>query len=423
MITEGELRTVLREAVDDPAADAYTLGLSDRALLAAQGREQRRWKRYVPGVAVATAFVVAGTFGVLALGGGIGGSGTRVTASNVPEMGLNPVSHSVLLDFEVECFGNGGPRMAMDWMWDPDAQQYRAVDSNVYTALTPSPDGKRALVVQGVDTRLWGVADYADAVAGKVTYHAKNEEDGSIGLRWTNDGKELTTRLGWGGPGPTKETTVILANKTADFYDPDTGAKRSVPIPQAVLDGMSSGKWQAEQWQGDYDSVLFPMVNTAGDGMQWLDRQGKVVRTLALQHGMIASQTPDNHVMTWLSPDGRYLAESNGAAIATYDLKDQGRKLGETTFAGGGSILSSGADLWSAGDEIILTFDPAMKDVGKPGFKEAKTGHSPLYRVLSADLKVIEETRFVLPADKRGYCASWPVTWAPKTQFPGAFVP
>lgn len=420
MITEEGLREMLLAAVDDPAAEAYTLGLSDRALLAARGRGQRRWLRYAPGVAVGTAFAVAGTFGVLALAGGSGSGGGRVTASNVPKMAANPVANSVLLDFEVECFGNGGPKLAMDWVWDPATQQYRAVDGSVYTALTPSPDGERALVVQGVDTRLWGVADYADAVAGKVTYFSK-KDDVSIGLRWTDDGKALTTTLAWTN-GPNKDEKLVLANKTADFYDPDTGTKRSVPIPQAVLDGVRSGDWQAEQWQGDFDSVLFPMVSTSGDRMQWLDREGKVARTLALQDGLHASPPPNQYLGTWMSPDGRYLAESDGTVLATFDLKQGGRRVGSTSVAGGG-IFFREKDVWGADNEIILAVDPAMKDAGKPDFQQPKNGHSPVYRVFGPDLKLIEETKFVLPDDPQGYCASWPVTYAPKSQFPGAFTP
>lgn len=421
MITEDGLREVLQAAVDDPAADAYTLGLSDRALLAARGREQRRWVRYLPGVAVGTAFVVAGTFGVLALEGGVGGDGGRVTATNVPKMSANPVAGSVLLDFEVECFGNGGPTLAMDWMWDPATQQYRAADSSVYTALTPSPDGKRALVVQGVDTHLWGVADYADAVAGKVRYFAKHD-DVSIGLRWTDDGKELTTTLAWSS-GPNKDDALFVANKTADFYDPVTGSKRSVPIPQAVLDGVRSGNWVAEQWEGAYDSVLFPMVSTSGGRMQWLDRDGKVARTLTLQDGLHAAPAPNQYLGTWMSPDGRYLAESDGTVLATFDLQQGGRRLGSMSVVGGGIFFRANANIWGAENQIILSLDPALKDAGKPDFQQPKTGHSPVYRVFGPDLKLIEESKFVLPDDQRGYCASWPITWAPRSQFPGAFIP
>ena len=41
MVTEQELRDALADAVDDPAAETYTLGLSDRAL--AKTREDTRW--------------------------------------------------------------------------------------------------------------------------------------------------------------------------------------------------------------------------------------------------------------------------------------------------------------------------------------------------------------------------------------------
>jgi hypothetical protein len=316
----------------------------------------------------------------------------------------------------------------MDWAWDAATQQYRALDGSVYTAITPSPDGKRALVVQDVATRGWGVADYADAVAGRVTFFTKN--DGvAIGLRWTADGKELTTTPGWSN-GPKKEEKLVLANKTADFYDPDTGTKRSVPIPQAVLDGMNSGDWLLEQWEGDSDSVLFPMVSTSGETVQWLDREGKVVRTVTLRGGLPASPGPNPYLGAWVSPDGRYLAESDGTLLATFDLQRGGLRLGSITIAGNGIFSRQDADVWGAGNEIILTLDPAMKDAGKTGVGQSKsslaqpkTGHSPVYRVYGPDLKLIEETKFVLPDDPKGYCASWPITWAPKSQFPGAFTP
>ncbi|NUP50564.1 MAG: hypothetical protein HOW97_25120 [Catenulispora sp.] len=422
MITEDELRSVLRNAADDPAADAYTLGLSDRALADARGRGQRRWVRYAPGVAVGTAFVVAGTFGVLALGGGSGGSGgERVTSSNAPQTLANPESKSALLDFEVECVGGkSAPKMAMDWVWDPGSQQYRAVDSNVYTAFTPSPDGKRALVVQTAYPNLrWGVADWDDAVAGRMTY--QEIPDGLQGMRWSADGKEVAAALMW-ADSPGRDGKPDMKSKTLEFFNPATGGKWTVPVPQAVIDRVTSGQWTLQDWEGDHDSVLFPMVSASGDRMEWLDAGGKVTRTLTVQNGLAATTRSMNPMLkAEVSSDGRYLAEANDTTVATFDLQ-----------AGGRRIATSQPDLdptrsyylaWTGDNEITIAIDEVDKDAGKPGWKMSNTGHSPLYRVYGPDLKVIEESKFVLPADPKGYCASWPITWAPKSQFPGAFVP
>lgn len=429
MMTEQELRDVLVAAVDDPAAEAYTRGLSDRVLAQAGDRKARRWVRFAPAVAVGTAFVVAGVFGVSALGGDAGGGGKRVTVSSVPKMLANPAAGSALLDFEVECLGKGTPKLAMDWVWDPDSQQYRGVDASVYTSFTPSPDGKRVLVVQGIDTARWGVAGWADAVAMRVPFHDKND---GIGLRWTDDGSELTSTLQW-VTGPGKSITVVLGNKTADFYDPNTGAQRLVPIPRAVLDGLATGQWQLMQWQGNHDTVRFPMMSTTGDRIQWMDASGKVTRTATLQNGLPANSAVGAQFFgAYLSPDGRYLAVTDGTWLATYDLTDKGRRLAH--IPADGFEFRNGASIWTGDHEIILAGDPALQEVGHPGGPNTATGgsavsrvvgtdHSPVYRVLGPDLKVIEETRFVLPDDPEGRCSSWPISWAPKTQFSGAFVP
>jgi hypothetical protein len=78
---------------------------------------------------------------------------------------------------------------------------------------------------------------------------------------------------------------------------------------------------------------------------------------------------------------------------------------------------------WTGDHQITLAVDPALAGAGTPGRVPPKTGHSPVYRVYGPDLKLIEEAKFVLPADPKGYCSSWPITWAPKTRFPGAFAP
>ena len=421
MLTTDDLRDAMADAVDDPAAEAYTIGLSDRALADAGGqRAARRWMRPVPAIAVGTAFVVAGTFGVLALGGSGSGNGKRVTEMNAPGTVTDPKAQSALLDFEVECLDGRGPKMAMDWVWDPETQQYRAVDSSIYTSFTPSPDGKRALVIKGVDSEAWGVADWADAVAGRVALHPISDR---IGVRWTTDGKELTSVTTWDAKSQDPDAATLV-NKTADFYDPATASKRSVPIPQAVWDLIASRQWRPVQWQGGHDSIVFPMVSTAGDRVEWLNAQGHVIRTLTLKDGLPAGGGPGSpYLSIWFSPDGRYLAESNATLFATFDLNAGGRRIGQTRVDRDGIFIRVDSSPWSGDHDIVLTIDPATKDLGKPGAKESKTGHSPVYRVLSPELKVVEESKFVLPDDPLGYCASWPITWAPKTRFPGAFVP
>lgn len=436
MVTERELHDVLMAEADDPAAESYLLGLSDRALLAADGRGARKWKRYVPGVAVGTAFVVAGAFGVAALGSGSGsgggGSGGKTTALNAPTGASNGAAQGALVDFQVECFGGAGPKLAMDWVWDPTAQQYRAVEGGVSTAFTPSPDGKRALVVQGTyPNKRWAVADWNDAIAGRVTYHELADAVG--GVFWTADGKSVISAL-TRGMAPDKSGRTVLSNKTVDFYDPSTGAERSVPIPKEVLDRANGGQWLLQQWQADHDSPVFPLVNLSGDRVEWLDAGGKVVRTLTVQNGLSTDpRAVEPYLQVAVSPDGHYLAEYNGTNIATFDLQTGGRRIALSPAA-----MDPGRSYyygWTGDHQITLAVDPSLpassgsEPTGDPSASakksgsEAKPGHSPVYRVYGPDLKLIEETKFVLPADPKGYCATWPTTWAPKTQFPGAFTP
>ncbi|GAA1981068.1 hypothetical protein [Catenulispora subtropica] len=420
MVTEQELREVLTGAADDAAAETYMLGLSDRALAMAEGRGTRRWARYAPGVAVGTAFAVAGTFGVLALDGGSGGGGgggERVASLNAPTMATNPAAQSALVDFEVECLDKGAPKMAMDWVWDPETQQYHGVDGDVYTAFTPSPDGKRALVVQGMPAVRWAVAGWSDAVAGRLTFHDLGALSG--GVRWTTDGAEVTNGADW-ITGADATGKPVVMDDSVEFYDPSTGAARSVHLPAAVIDRITSGQWVLQQWQGDHDSVVFPMASVSGDRVEWLDTGGKVVRTVTVQNGLAATAPKGiPFLQTATSPDGRFLTEFNATVVATFDLRAGGRRIAQSSP----DVQRSYYLGWTGDHEITLAIDETGQDAGKPGSGVPKTRHDLVYRVLGPDLKVIEETKFPLPEDPQGHCASWPVTWAPKTQFPGAFVP
>jgi hypothetical protein len=177
-------------------------------------------------------------------------------------------------------------------------------------------------------------------------------------------------------------------------------------------------------------------VSTGGDRIQWLNAAGKVTRTATLQNGLPArsadSVYADPFFAAYLSPDGRYLAVTDAMRVATFDLTDGGRRLAD--IPADGFEFRNDASIWTGDHEIILTTDPSRQEVAHPGGANSAAGgtslsrvvgtdHSPVFHVLGPDLKVIQETRFVLPDDPQGRCASWPITWAPKTQFPGAFVP
>ena len=78
---------------------------------------------------------------------------------------------------------------------------------------------------------------------------------------------------------------------------------------------------------------------------------------------------------------------------------------------------------WIGDHEMMTAADTELKTSGHTGDPVALTGHSPVYTVLSPDFKPLQQAKFVLPADPRGTCSTWPMSWAPAGQFPGAFVP
>jgi hypothetical protein len=353
--------------------------------------------------------------GLAALGGGGGEGSTKSFA--VPATSANPAGQAALTEFGVECLDGRGPKLAMNYVWDPATQEYRGVPGDVNVDFKPSPDGKRALVLRGVPAQSWAVAGWSDAVAGQVVPHPVAD---GIDVKWTEDGTQLVSMLTWDGA-PDKSQNLVLKNKTVDFYDPATGSKTSVAVPQQVLDRAASNQWALQQWQGNANTLRFLMVSVAGDRMEWMDAHGKVVQTQAIQNGLRPSSTVPPMVTATVSPDGRYLLESDGMALAVFDLHDDGKRISESTPEGGAARdYFTG---WTGTNQIVLAVDEADKNAGSPGWKEPKTGHSPLYQVLSPELKVVQEQQFTIPADPQGYCASWPMSWASRGQFPGAFVP
>jgi hypothetical protein len=424
MVTEQELREAMADAVDDPAAETYTLGLSDRAL--AEAREGSRWwrpmagrragagMRWLPVVAVGSAFVVAAAVGVAALGGGDGSGGGSVSALAAPESPTNPVGLAGLAEFGAECFDGHGPKLDLTYVWDPATRQYHGISGDVQTAFYPSPDGKYALVEQGVPPQSWAVAGWSDAVAGRVT--PQHPLTGLSGVHWTADGKELVTGLDWqaattaGGP--------ARQNQGADFYDPASGRLlASVPIPQTVLARDASRQWSIQEVQGDHASPVFPVLSADGDRLEYLNAQGATVRTLQVQDGLPASDGKESDVVesAQLSPDGRYLSETSASVLAVFDLQAGGKRIGRLDVSG--HVFTG----W-IGDHQIVS---GVEKNGPPSPSRGllKTGHNPVYSVLSPELKVLQQAEFVLPSDPHGLCATWPISWAPANQFPGAFVP
>lgn len=423
MLTEQDLHDAMAEAVDDPAAEQLTIGLSDRALAEARGGSWLRRSmagkrgRWFPAMAVGSAFAVTAAVALtgVALGGGGGGSDGGSQASlTVPAMPSNPVGQSALTEFVAECFNEHGPKLDLSYVWDPATQQYHGVEGDVTTIFQASPDGKQALVERGMPgtTQSWAVAAWPDAVAGRLVPHPIADREG---MRWTADGKEVVTELAWD---TVKESgDVVLKSKNADFFDPASGRLlASVLIPQKVREMATSGQWSIQQWQGDHDSVLFPLLSMDGSQLQYLNVQGMVVRTLTLQEGLPGDSLKPTE-WTEFSPDGRYLAESEGSVLAIFDLQAGGKRVGWMDATGN---VSQG---WIGDHQIVTAADKENSRSGKRGDTIPLTGHSAVYTVLSPELKVLQQTKFVLPADSQGACATWPMSWAPKSQFPGAFVP
>jgi hypothetical protein len=431
MLTEQDLHDALAEAADDREAERFTLGLSDRALAEARsggllrrpmaGLRGKRG-RWLPAIAVGSALTVAGAFGVSALGngsgGGFGGGPRLATMVEAPATPANPVGQSALTEFGVECFN--GPTPSLEYVWDPAAQQYRGFGGgdNAYKYFLPSPDGEQALVERGMPptSQAWAVASWSDALAGRLVFHPIAD---GFGVHWTADGKEVVTEPSWGGE-LAQNTRIVLKNKNADFFDPATGRfLASVPIPQQVRTMAASGQWSVQQWQGDHDTVQFPLVSTDGDHIVFLNAHGDTVRTLTLKDGLPAdpSAKSEGAEVAEISPDGRYLAEESSGQIATFDLTAGGKRIGSMdaphpTFQG-----------WTGDHQIVTAAEEAQPSANPTSTSFPRTGHTAVYSVLSPELKVMQRATFVLPGDPQGECATWPMSWAPKGQFPGAFVP
>ena len=119
--------------------------------------------------------------------------------------------------------------------------------------------------------------------------------------------------------------------------------------------------------------------------------------------------------------------------LAVFDLQAGGKRVGRLDTSG---YLYTG---WVGDHQIVTGVEPKAPatssgsspsapstpttSASKPKTTGASTGHSPVNSVLSPELKVVQQAEFVLPSDPHGYCATWPLSWAPANQFPGAFVP
>jgi hypothetical protein len=420
VLTEQDLQEALADAVDDPAAERLTLGLSDRALEEAGRGAGRRFAagrrgRWASAIAVGSAFAVAAAVG-MALLDGSGGSGAPATLA-APEKPANAVGQAGLAAFSALCFTEKGPKLDASYVWDPATRAYRGIAGEVPTGFYPSPDGKRALVVRGAwgAAQAWAVADWADAVAGRVSW---NPLAGVSGVSWTADGREVVTDLTWSATPSTGETK--LASRTADFYDPATGRLlAAVPIPQQVLTRVTGGQWSIQEFQGDHNAVLFPMLSVDGNRLEYLNAQGTVARVLTLQEGLAANGTDRSQrtESAQLSPGGRYLSEQSGSVIAVFDLQAGGKRIGWTDVT---AHVWTG---WISADQIVTVADKNEQFTGSAGEPYPLSGHSPVYSVLAPDLKVMQEVTFVLPADPNGACTTWPASFAPVGRFPGAFVP
>ena len=420
MLTEQDLKDALADAVQAPEAERLTLGLSDRAL--AQARAGSWWRRslsgerrrLMPGIAVGSALVVAAAVGMTAAGGGSGSGNGSPSSFVAPDMPGNPLGQSALTEFGVQCPGGHGPKLDHWYVWDRATQRYVGVPGDWATTFQAAPDGKRALVQHELPgmARSWAVAGWPEAIAGHARQHPI--ANGNV-VQWTADGKEVVSRVreGFGQSGADG-----VGNKSADFFDPASGRLlASVPIPQQVRAMTTSGQWSLQQWQGDHDSVLFPLLNAQGDRMEFLNARGDIVRTLTLQDGLPADVKlqPMDVETAEISPDGRYLLELSAVHLVTFDL-DSGKRIGalddpKFTFQG-----------WTGAHDIMTAADTATA-TARNGYQRPLTGHSQVYSVWTPELKVLQQATFVLPADPQGACSTWPMSWAPKSQFPGAFVP
>ena len=416
MLTEQDLREAMAAAVDDAAAERFTIGLSDRALAQAGERSWSRWVRFVAvGSALAVAAAVAAVGVVAVRGGGSAGpaGGGSPASLKAPDSPAHPLGGSAVIQFGVTCFDPHGPKLDMSYVWDPSTRRYRGVDDVVTTIYEASPDGKQALVLRGElgAAESWAVADWPDAVAGRLTQHPITDK---AEVHWSADGKEVVSEIAWDTD---KDTGgFVLKSKTADFYDPASGRLlASLALPRQVLAMAASGQWQVQQWQGDHDSALFPVLSVGGDRLEYLNARGDVVRTLTFQEGLSANGPNSESVR--MSADGRYLAEYTGPVIAVFDLAGGGKRIG---LLDGRGLVAAG---WIGDHEMMTAADTELKTSGHTGDPVALTGHSPVYTVLSPDFKPLQQAKFVLPADPRGTCSTWPMSWAPAGQFPGAFVP
>jgi hypothetical protein len=408
--TEEELREALVRAADDPAAEALTLGLSDRALTQARRQRRRRWGRLAAGAAVVTAAAVAAVFGL----GGVGlprGAQPPATFTVTPTMPDAPVGQSALIAFSAACTSKKGPQLARQYLWDPDTRRYVAMPTGVRDWYEPSPDGQRVLVVRDFPPTAWAAGDWSAAFAGTLAFHPITD---GIGVQWSGNGTEVMSSMVEDVPGERE----YLRNNAVWFYDPATGAARhSVPIPAAVKERMVGSKWSLQRWNGTDDSMQFTMLNAAGDRVEWLDDQGEVARSVTVHPGRVNS--PDTRGgVAHLSPDGFYLFVENVTGRAVFDLRNGGRQIYVSSSPSIPATLA--VDGWT-GDHQFITYRERGAGLNPPA--PAGEGHDPVYEVRGPNMELLQQAAFTLPSDPTGRCSTYPTSWGSSGLFPGAFTP
>ena len=170
------------------------LGLSDRAL--AEAREgSAGWPPMTPAqvgavrrpaIAVGSAFVVAGTSAWRrSAAGSDGGSGSGVAGLPAAPERRERGGQAALTEFAAECFERArlkldrGPRSGTR-----QSQQYRAVDAREMMAFYAVAGRKEGIGGAGhaAGSASWAVADWSDAVAGRVTHARARHRHGRRAL-------------------------------------------------------------------------------------------------------------------------------------------------------------------------------------------------------------------------------------------------
>lgn len=408
MTTEEELREALVRAVDDPAADAFTLGMSDRALTQARRQRRRLRARLAAGTAIIAAGAVAAVLGF----GGAGlprGAQPPATFTVTPTMPDAPVGQSALIAFSAECSSKKGPQLARQYLWNPDTRRYVAMPAGTRDWYEPSPNGQQVLVVRDNPPTAWAAGGWDAAFAGTLLFHPITD---GIGVQWSLSGSEVMSRMVEDVAGEPE----YLRNTAVWFYNPLTGAGHPVPIPQAVKDRLVGSKWSLQQWTGVDSSPQFPLLNAAGDHVEWLDDEGRVTQSATVHPGRVnGPDTPGG--VAQLSPDGFYLLVDNATGRAVFDLRNGGRQI-YVSYPGAPATFAF--DGWT-GDHQFLTYHQRNADMKPP--VPSGEGHDPVYEVRGPTMELLQQAPFTLASDPTGRCSTYPTAWASSGLFPGAFTP